>query len=122
MSAAELRKAAETLRERANVATIGKWVAFGTSIGSEVKGCTCAGPTYGYPQHEQYCGIDGPVVGACEPDVAYIVAMQPDVGLALADALDAGVAQMQADDFGRPLSPLEDSLLAVARLINGGAS
>jgi len=116
MSASELRQAAETLRARALLATPGDWIPFGTSIGATVKGCTCAGPTYGYPQHEQYCGIDGPIVGATEPDVAYIATVHPGVGLALVDWLDD--AATWAEETGN----VDRHALTLARLINGGAS
>lgn len=116
MSGAELSKAAETLRKRAEAATDGPWIPFGTSIGVTVKGCTCAGTAPGYPQHESYCGTDGPIVDASEPDIAYIATMHPGVGLALADWLDD--AATWAEETGN----VDRHALTVARLINGGAS
>ena len=137
MSADELRRAATTLRERANAATPGKWIGFGQAIGVTVKGCTCAGPVPGYPQHESYCGTDGPIVDATEPDIAYIATVQPDLGLALADWLESEVREaewregqaehMNADRVRPEPFPVyydrtTEKAIAVARLILGGAS
>lgn len=110
----ELRKAAETLRERANAASSGGWIGFGTSIGVDVNECTCSGSVYG---HEQYCGLEGPAVQACEEDIAYIVTVQPVVGLALADWLDD-----EAKAAGYHENRVIPFAAKIARLINGGAS
>lgn len=120
MSTNELRRAAATLRERAHAATPGKWIGFGQAIGVTVKGCTCAGPIPGYPQHESYCGTDGPIVDATEPDIAYIATVQPEVGLEIADLLDMLADDHDAADLDGRTFDL--GAMSVARLINGGAS
>ena len=133
MSADLLRRAATVLRERAEDATPGEWISFGRSIGVTVKGCTCAGPIPGYPQHESWCGTDGPIVDGTEPDIAYIATMHPGVGLVLAKWLDDLAAGWPWDedgegcvwDDGTPLH-LDESVdsygVTIARLIVGGAS
>lgn len=88
MSGEMLRCAAALMRERAKGATPGRWVPFGTSIGAEVQGCTCHGGIEPYG-HEQYCGVEGPVVHAQEPDVEHIAPLAtPAVALAVADLLE----------------------------------
>lgn len=57
----------------AQAATSGAWIPIGNSIGAEVNGCTCG--TGGHPYgglHEQYCGLEGPVVQAAAVDVEHI--------------------------------------------------
>lgn len=67
--------------------TTARWVSFGNSIGAEVDQCTCSGHPYEY-LHEQYCGVDGPVVqGVHESDAELIVAAVNALP-ALLDALD----------------------------------
>ena len=67
------------IRERANNATKGPWVALGNDIAVEVKTCTCAGNIPGYG-HEQYCGLDGPLItGAAPRDAEFIAAARTDI-------------------------------------------
>ena len=125
MIAAELRRAAETLRGRAEAATPGEWIPFGQAIGVTVRGCTCAGTAPGYPQHESYCGTDGPIVDGSEQDIAYIATMHPGVGLALADWLDAEAEHVASHDCEAHCAypdggPRCLAALALARLVNGG--
>jgi hypothetical protein len=126
MSADELRRAAESLRERAIAATPGEWIAFGQAIGVTVRGCTCAGTAPGYPQHESYCGTDGPIIDGSEPDITYVATVQPTVGLALADWLDSQADHIASHDCEAHCAypdgcPQTRHASQVARLINGGA-
>jgi hypothetical protein len=108
MSADELRRAAATLRERANAAQPGPWES----------GERCVWSHADIP--------DGVVVGDAaggggvyyDADGAYIATVHPGVGLALADWLDhyASVLQQQ-----HPIAFADDAI-ALARLINGGAA
>lgn len=59
-------------RRLLDAATPGRWEAFGNSAGNVLDQCNCAGPTELY-DHEQYCGIEGPVASADEADIAWIV-------------------------------------------------
>ena len=97
MSAETLRRAAGLMRERAEAATPGRWHPFGTSIGSEVDGCTCHGGIAPYG-HEQYCGVEGPVVTGGEADMRHIASWHPAVALAVADWLDVGAEAWQISD------------------------
>ena len=51
-------------------------------------GCTCHGGIAPYG-HEQYCGVEGPVVTGGEADMRHIASWHPAVALAVADWLDA---------------------------------
>ena len=130
MSAELLREAAALMRERAEAATPGRWVPFGTSIGSEVDGCTCHGGIEPYG-HEQYCGIEGPVVQAYETDIQHIASWHPAVALAVAKAMDDvaqawencdGWAYDYDDDQIRFEDTVEGGWLAVARAYLGRPS
>jgi hypothetical protein len=117
MSAAELRKAAETLRHLTTQATEGPWVQHPgarqlivTADGTEVVARQCA-----------------------VANAPYVARMHPGVGLALADWLDDIAAGWMWDDeepgvvdFDGDRLTFEESLdtraLTLARLINGGAS
>lgn len=59
-------------RELVGAAAPGPWEAFGTSAGSILDRCNCDGPTEMY-EHDQYCGVDGPVAHADAPDIEFIV-------------------------------------------------
>jgi hypothetical protein len=129
MSAAELRKAAETLRELAGAATSGEW---------------CALPGASNVWHFPETGDGRPVVVAPgngsqghhvrQEDAAYIAIVHPGVGLALADWLDTAGADLWAHgplcECGSGCNDCDDSLwephvrraLTLARLINGGTS
>ena len=127
MTARLLRDAAKVLRERAENATPIPWINFGHGIGVEVKGCTCAGPIPGYPQHESWCGTDGPIVDGTEPDISYVSTVHPGVGIALADWLDEAGADAESNDEFDGLDPYAvitgyGYAIAVARAILGGAS
>jgi hypothetical protein len=111
VSEKDLRDAAKVLRERAENATPSPWINFGHGIGVEVKGCTCAGPIPGYPQHESWCGTDGPIVDGTEPDISYIATVHPSVGLALADVLDEAAQWGHFDG--------DDKVHALARAVLG---
>lgn len=92
MSAAELRRAAEALRGRADNATSGPWEGRHGSVTSEL---FVIAEARSFKPHS---------------DMAYIATMHPGVGLALADWLDE-----RAEDYvGKA-----DECLRVARLING---
>ena len=113
-AAAELRTAADKLRELAEGATPGPW------------GWKPANPNKLGPLHD--ASLTGPSCGLTSGadiwirDAVYIAAMNPLVGLALADLLDslADDAEQSIDDraaYGAP--PRDETVLA--RLINGGA-
>lgn len=105
MSVAELRKAAETLRERATTADADydpeneeRWF---TATGNEI-------------------GVWGKFARAYENEAPYIATMHPGVGLALADLLETlAYDHEQADVDGRTW---DRNCVPLARLINGGAS
>jgi len=101
VSAEIILRAAALMRERAESATPGRWVPFGTSIGAEVDGCTCHGGIEPYG-HEQYCGVEGPAVHACEQDAEHIAPLAtPGTALALAGWLDYMADQAaKLDEFG----------------------
>ena len=117
MSAAELRQAAETLRERAKAASPGPWRTFEhhgrdmtdegwSEIGAQNDGHTVA-ITYPTGFENDYP----------EPDAAYIATMHSGVGLALADWLDQCADRL---DKGHHTGSRHSH--RIARLINGGAS
>jgi hypothetical protein len=118
MSASDLRKAAETLRERANAATPGPW-AMGTT------GIECGDHWHvlAFESMQAVCHIrsdDGDNEDQRPRDAGYIATMHPGVGLALADLLDQ-IAKDREDDpyMGKVF---DAASLEVARLINGGQS
>lgn len=58
-------------RKLLDSATPGPWEAFGTSAANILDHCNCT-PEEPYG-HQQYCGAEGPVAHADEPDIAWIV-------------------------------------------------
>ena len=127
MSAAELRKAAETLRERAENASTGD----GPTLSRE----WMHDLTYMSRRYEVTAKDEGSII-ASNLDrwtAEFIATMHPGVGLALADWLDTAGADLWAYgplcECGSGCNDCDDSLwephvrraLAVARLINGGA-
>lgn len=129
MSAAELRQAAETLRERAERSAAGPWEAYGNGrVGQPSKPSLIFAVAECYPlggSHKQ------------KQQAEYIATMHPGVALALADWLDKAGADWFAfgdEDHHRPehepcdycdddpYGPHLRSALTIARLINGGAS
>ncbi len=80
----DLNETLAAIRERAEAATDGPWVALGNDIAAEVKTCTCAGNIPGYG-HEQYCGLDGPLItGAAPANAEFIAQARTDVPRLLA--------------------------------------
>ena len=127
MSAAELRKAAETLRELAEKASTGDGPTLSREWFSDL--------TYMSRRYEVVAANEGSII-ASNLDrwtSEFIATMHPGVGLALAEWLDAvaiaWVWDEHPDDVetpdGWPLT-LEESVdtipLKIARLVNGGAS
>ena len=114
MSAAELRQAAETLRERADLATAGPWTVDPDS-GADGFAPLVVG------QNMAVCEtFDGPHPS----DATYIATMHPAVGLALADWLDIIASKEKARegvDSPIPVLYLPEAL-TIARAINGGAA
>lgn len=103
MSAAELSKAAATLRERAEDSHMGPWQPDANAVRS---GGTAIALTYNsHDDRDQK-----------RKDAAYIATMHPGVGLALADWLDEG-----ANGYLIERGYMSDKALEIARLINGGA-
>jgi hypothetical protein len=130
MSAAELRQAAETLRGRAKAATPGTWgVGNRTNIATEVEQHVPGSYSYKHAiasldetdYSDEYVDPRENWAGE-EEDAAYIVTMQPGVGLALADWLDWTFDQGHDGDMDDNGCSECAPALAVARLINGGAS
>ena len=71
-------------RELLDAASPGPWASVHNSVGAVAKSCTCgAGGVYG---HEQYCGLEGPVVTGCAPEDGALIA---DARTSLPRALDA---------------------------------
>lgn len=118
MSAAELRQAAETLRERAGAATPGPW--FVDEVGD-------FGDKSAVMEIVRWRGLTNNAhFDEDRPTADYVATMHPGVGLALADWLDRaaekraggedllGTSRFSTDDDRAPI--------ALARLINGGAS
>lgn len=96
MSAEELRKAAETLRQRVGTTMPGPWWRDGITVRGGPEGRSVASAT-----------------NAVRANAEYVATMHPGVGLALADWLDA--------EFAHEFGPTEHAI-TIARLINGGAS
>ena len=114
-AAAELRAAADKLRELAEGATPGPWD-WEPAIPSQLGAHHDAGLTS--PSCRLTSGHDIWI-----RDAVYIAAMNPLVGLALADLLDslADDAEQSIDDRAAYGAPPRDELV-LARLINRGAS
>jgi hypothetical protein len=110
VSAAELRKAAETLRERATAASKAPWSPeplYDLSVWSEAN---------------DDCQIVSVGTSGSHDDLRYIATMHPGVGLALADWLDTR-AELHELTARLEVPNLDNCPgLALARLINGGAS
>jgi hypothetical protein len=105
VSAAELRKAAETLRERAKAADAPPWEQDGV-VGSPWNDLIVNDASNG-------------IIADCDTsdeNAAYIATMHPGVGLALAEWLD-----QCADRLHRGHHTGSRHSHAIARLINGGA-
>lgn len=117
MSVALLRKAATILRERAGAATPGGWVSFGNNMAATVDRCTCSPIHDPYEMHENFCGLEGPIIQACDADISYIATMHPGVGLALADVLEhLAIDRENGDVDGHTW---DHGLLPLVRLIVG---
>jgi hypothetical protein len=102
-SAAELRKADATLRERALLASQGPWE-------SDQRRMTV------WADHGD-CQVVRSDVDGPDADLDYIATMHPGVGLALADWLEVEAGYQWTTSTER-----SNAALTVARLINGGAS
>ena len=109
VSAAELRQAAETLRERANAALDASdatewWNAEGLE--------------------EAMYSMDDSTVSGIEEDAAHLSLYTPEVGLALADWLDLEATALEqiARHLADKTEPKTWPALRAARLINGGAA
>lgn len=50
------------------------WVALGTAVAEEANQCTCGVPS-GVTGHEQYCGLEGPVIQGAEEDMRMLAAL-----------------------------------------------
>ena len=109
MSADELRKAAETLRERAGNASTGDGPTLSHEWFSDL--------TYMSKRYEVVAANEGSIIAANLDrwTADFIATMHPGVGLALADVLEAVVELDWASDDWPEFS-------ALARLINGGAA
>lgn len=69
----------DAIEQRAQAATDGPWHSLGNTIGAEVKTCTCAGHIPGHG-HEQFCGLEGPLITGAEPtDAEFIAHARTDV-------------------------------------------
>jgi hypothetical protein len=109
MSAAELRQAAETLRERVKAATDGPWNVGASGFMARVV----------YGPEESLFGEAGKA-----EDATYIAIMHPGVGLALANWLDIIASKEKArEGIDSPIPVLYlPEALTIARAINGGPS
>ncbi len=110
MTAELLRKAAATLRMRADIATDGPWrVSAEGSEGSRIA------PASGTKREQArfIANINGRIQPQDGSNAAYIAMMHPGVGLALADWLEDAALRRQYT----PTPP--DRALAIARLIVG---
>lgn len=86
----------DEIQARADTATPGPWVAIGSSVAQEVGQCTCAGdiPCYG---HEQYCGLEGPVILQADPtDATFAAHARTDVPRLIAE-----IRRFRADEGKR---------------------
>ena len=118
--AQEIRRAAETLRQRAQAATPGPWVpskAYRLNVVAPDK-------IVGRGSHPGTV-TDAPGESFNSANAAYIATLDPGVGEALADLLDNEASVIdgaeQYPDLHMPLNGARcDLLLAVARAINGG--
>ena len=123
MSAAELRAAADKLRELAEDATPGPW-----RLGTDRYADLVANREHperiggGWEWNDSYGGCLV-AESMMRPDREYAAAVNPLVGLALADLLDslADDAEQSIDDRAAYGAPPRDELV-LARLINRGAS
>jgi hypothetical protein len=116
MSAAELREAAETLRERAMAATEGPWRV--CAEGSE--GSRIAPDSGDKRERTRFIGImNGRVQPEDGRNARYAATMHPGVGLALADWLDLTARRF---DEGLGFPGDYEKPLAIARLINGAST
>lgn len=61
-----------------DAATDGPWVAMGTVMGVDVGKCTCGGGPSGYYGHEQYCGIEGPLLADSRHEDTELIAAMHD--------------------------------------------
>jgi hypothetical protein len=121
MSADELHKAAEVLRERATAATEGPWRV--CAEGSE--GSRIAPDSGDKRERTRFIGImNGRVQPEDGRNARYAATMHPGVGLALADWLDQCAKGACCDGcMADPAAdPLREQALRIARLINGSAS
>ena len=127
MSAAELRAAADKLRELAEDATPGPW-----RLGTDRYAALVANREHpertggGWEWNDSYGGCLV-AESMMRPDREYIAAMNPLVGVALAGLLDevAGHAESNDDYDGFPPESVITGYtpaLTIARLINGAAS
>ena len=128
MSAAELRAAADKLRELAEDATPGPW-RLGTDryaalVANREHPDRRAGGGWGWDDASGGCLVAESMM---RPDRAYMAAMHPLVGLALADLLDEVAGHAEANDECDGFPP--ESVITgyapavtIARLINRGAS
>jgi hypothetical protein len=109
--AAELRAAAERLRQAATTATPGPWHV--TVCGPNDDDAYVVSPSRPVVIAEEPAGAGG------QQDAAFIAAMHPGVGLALADWLDAVSSDIgdHSECLGKARCELA-SALAVARSIN----
>jgi hypothetical protein len=122
MSAAELRKAAETLRERAESASPPPWRPYeqhGRDITDEGWSEIGVANDGHDVAHTYPTGFENDYP---EPDAVYIATMHPGVGLALADWLDhEATIGAEDEEMGYQIGPRYPGLV-LARLINGGAA
>lgn len=109
MSAAELRKAAQKLRAAAVPTTQGPWM-HNPINGIHTKSGTCVATT---ARHDDV---------ARRADAAYIALMHSGVGLEIAEWLEVAAAGLDGRGVTARVKPAERQAIAVARLINGGAS
>lgn len=130
MSAEELRKAAETLRERAKAATPGPWGFTDSEAAASLVNIPDDGMVVLYQGDTPValCADEFYENDPGEPapfnDAQWIATMHPGVGLAIAEWLD--LMAWQHETFGQNMSDFllnhSTHAVAVARLINGGAS
>ena len=122
MSAAELRAAADKLRELAQRATPGPWRLgnWAALVADRKHPDRMVGGGWEWDDAYGGCLVAESLM---RPDREYFAAVNPLVGLALADLLDslADDAEQSIDDRAAYGAPPRDELV-LARLINGGAS
>ena len=125
MSAIEaLRKAAETLRMRAQRATQGDWSA--ECLGSEgyrVFGPRGNGSTARERRRPTVATVTFGDFETCKADSLYIAAMHPGIGLRLADLLDSVASDLNAfETTDEDAERTDPEALELARHILGEAS